>query len=114
MKGHYTLSSSIPADGHISFVVYDEEGESVGELHLKRPLPEIPSQYAGEIYFWDDEDVKATNEVKHSRPALKLPEWVWNRDERKLVEVKVIVPKPQAPSGVGGHLKEWREYFSKK
>lgn len=112
MKARFTLASSIPSDSHLNFIV-SLNGYDVGEIHLKRPVPEIPSQYAGELYLWDDEDTKEVNRIRHARPAIKLPEWMWHRDETRVKEPKVPKPKLQAPSEVGGHLKEWRDYFSK-
>lgn len=110
MKCHFTLSSSIPSDGHFRFIVFGCDGVSIGELHLKRPIPDA-FKFAGDIYLWDDEDIKAINRVRHPRSAVKLPEWKLNRDDTKVKELKVSKPKPQAPSGITGHLKEWREYF---
>jgi len=110
VKGCYTLSSSVPYNGHFTLVVCDSEGKTVGEVHLKRPIPKTPSQYAGEMYMWDTEDVVAINSVKHPGPVMSIS--AIDRATNRAMRVYPSDTKPKAPSGVNGHLKEWREYFN--
>ena len=109
MRGKFTVSSSVPSDGFHTFILTsdDEKSNDVGEMFLKRPIPEVSGQFVGTLYLWDSSVVESENAVKHPKPTS------WRAGLFLVTTVRrQQKPKSEAPKSLD--LVEWRRYLKEQ